>query len=407
MSTLVGRSNRARQLLQGTAVAVAVLALGACGAVGAIDEQQAGAGDETLAQRALSTGLRASPSGDRVVFRTEALDGAVLVGWAKIQTNDIVALGWVGRVYRYQHTAAAAGELLQPRADQAELVVAGSVAPGAQIGLVRFEKGGAIAPHLLTIHGFDAATRKVSYSVTACTNELCDNPPAPTKLEVVLDTPVELEGHYRLGFQANAAAPSGPGVVFGLSRTDGRVEGCGTATLQQCRNPVPVASPSPTPAPIATAPAATTPAASPAPAAQPTPTEPAAPAAATTPVAPAAQPVASKDDDDDDDDGFFSTKNQLKWLGIAAVVGVGAYVVLKSLPEGPPAPVEARGADCVQQCQRAYPTADLEFQKTGNNTAALGLDQCLLACPAAAGTGSSWSGASSTTGIGDTPLWSI
>lgn len=258
MSTLVGRLSRARQLLQGTAVAVAVLALGACGAVGAIDEQQAGAGDETLAQRALSTGLRASPSGDCVVFRTDALDGAVLVGWAKLQTNDIVALGWVGRVYRYQHTAAAASELLQPRADQAELVVAGSVAPGAQVGLVRFEKGGTIVPHPPTIDGFDATTRKVSYSVTACSNELCDNPPAPTKLEVVLDTPVEVEGHYRLGFQANAAAPSGPGVVFGLSRTDGRVEGCGTATLQQCRNPVPVSpSPSPTPAPVATAPAAT------------------------------------------------------------------------------------------------------------------------------------------------------
>jgi len=398
MSTLVGRSSRAGQLLQATAVVVAVLALGACGAVGAIDEQQAGAGDETLAQRALSTGLRASPSGDRVVFRTEALDGAVLVGWAKVQTNDIVALGWMGRVYRYQHTAAAASELLQPRADQAELVVAGSVAPGAQIGLVRFEKAGAIVPHLLTIHGFDAATRKVSYSVTACTNELCDNPPAPTKLEVVLDTPVELEGHYRLGFQANAAAPSGPGVVFGLSRTDGRVEGCGTATLQQCRNPVPVASPSPTPAPVATAPAATTPAASPAPAAQPTPTEPAAPAAATTPVAPAAQPVASKDDDDDDD-SFFSTKNQLKWLGIAAVVGAGWFAVhyLNESKEPNNAPVEARGLDreCMAQCAREYPSADADFVRTESNATAVALDLCLSRCPAAA-----WTDGSSTVGIG-------
>lgn len=402
MSTRTRRWTRAGQRLQRTVLAAAVLAIAACGAVGSFDEQQPGAGDETLAQRALSTGLRASPSGDRVVFRTEALDGAMLVGWAKLQTNDIVALGWVGRVYRYQHTAAAASELLQPRADQAELVVAGSVAPGAQVGLVRFEKGGTVVPHLLTIHGFDAATRKARYSVTACTNELCDNPPAPTILEVALDTPVELEGRYRLGFQANAAAPSGPGVVFGLSRTDGRVEGCGTATLQQCRTPVPVASPSPTPAPVATAPAATTPAASPAPAAQPTPTEPAAPAAATTPVAPAAQPVASKDDDDDDDSAW-SMKNQMKWLGIAAVVGVGAYVVLKSLPEGPPAPVESRGPDCVKDCHQSYSTADADYVRTGNNATALALDECLSRCPAAVRT----DGSSSTTGIGGVTQWSL
>lgn len=397
MSTRARRWTRAGQLLQRTVLqrtvlglqrtvlAAAVLAIAACGAVGSFDEQQPGAGDETLAQRALSTGLRASPSGDRVVFRTEALDGAMLVGWAKLQTNDIVALGWVGRVYRYQHTAAAASELLQPRADQAELVVAGSVAPGAQVGLVRFEKGGTVVPHLLTIHGFDATTRKARYSVTACANELCDNPPAPTILEVALDTPVELEGRYRLGFQANAAAPSGPGVVFGLSRNDGRIEGCGTATLEQCRTPAPAASPSPTPAPVTTTPATTTPAASPTPAAQPTPSAPVAPAAATTPTTPAAQPVATRDDDDDDDDGFWSTKNQLKWMGIAAVVGVGAYLFITSQPDGAAAPVEARpiagGGGTPESCKRTCDATYLDGAgKARAGVSQNGINTCYANC---------------------------
>ncbi|MBK8482235.1 MAG: hypothetical protein IPL40_13890 [Proteobacteria bacterium] len=354
MNSRFGRRGVER-LLRASAVLLAAVAISACGAVGAIDEQLPGGGDEALAQRALTAGLQASPSGDRVMFRTEALDGARLVAWAKLQTDDIVAFGWIGRVFRYQHAGVA--ELLQSRADQAELVVAGSVAAGAQIGLPHFQQGETIAPQVLIIHGLDPATHKVRYSITACANDACDAPIAPTILEAALDTPIDLEGRYRLGFQANAAAPNGAGVIFGLSRTDGRIQGCGSETLEQCRAPSAAASPVPvaSPVPAAAAPVESTPAASPAPAAQPASTE---PTAVSPAAAPAPQAPASKDDDDD------GISKWLPWIAGAAVVGLGVYGYIVSQPAQ--APVENRVEKCSSDCASRY--------------AARALEQCYAGC---------------------------
>lgn len=90
-------------------------------------------------------------------------------------------------------------------------------------------------------------------------------------------------------------------------------------------------------------------------------------------MAPAAQPAPSKDDDDDD--GFFSTKNQLKWMGIAAVVGVGVYLFITSQPSVTGAPVETRSIPgqsspeaqrCESRCSMLYGTSSENYAETGS-----------------------------------------